>query len=119
MWIIFPIFRVTTKFALPVWFVYLLVVIAVKNAEGRKIWTLLLSGSLIGPLVVFLWSLTLQLRGFSQKAIWLGDPLLGWLGGGIASMIFSLIVGFLTTSFYLVVLKILHRRSIASESRFV
>jgi hypothetical protein len=45
MWFIFPIFRVTMMAALPIWLVYLPVVIAVKNPEGRKIWSLLLSGS--------------------------------------------------------------------------
>ena len=116
---IFPIIRVTVIFALPVWCLYLPVVIAVKDAEGQRIWAILFSGTLIGPLAMFLWSLILLLRGFNQKAVWLSDPLLGSLGGGIASMIFALIVGFLTTSFYVVGLKILYRRSVARQSRFV
>jgi hypothetical protein len=116
---IFPIIRVTMIFALPVWCLYLPVVIALKDAEQRRIWTILLSGSLIGPLAMLLWSLILQLRGFSQKAIWQGDPLLGWLGGGIAAITFSFIVGLLTTSLYVIALRLMHRRSIASESRYV
>jgi hypothetical protein len=91
--------------ALPVWFLYLPVVIAVRNAEGRKIWILLLSGSLIGPLVVSLWSLLLQLRSFSHETIWLDHPALAALGDGAASMIFSLVVGLLTASFYIVALR--------------
>jgi hypothetical protein len=113
---ILAIIRVTMIFALPVACLYLPVVIAFKNAEGRKIWTILLSGILIGPLAMFLWSLILLLRGFSSEDVWHGDPLLGWLGGGVATTVFSLIVGFLTTSFYVLALKILYRRSIPSTS---
>ncbi|HZD47373.1 MAG TPA: hypothetical protein VE178_01395 [Silvibacterium sp.] len=116
---ILPVLRVTMIFALPVWCLYLPVVIAVKDAEERRIWTILLTGTLIGPLAMFLWSLILLLRGFSQKDVWLGDPLLGGLGGCIGSMTLALIVGFLTTSFYVIALKILHRVSTASSGRFV
>jgi hypothetical protein len=37
------------------------------------------------------------------------------MGGAV---IFALIVGFLTTSVYVIALKILHRRSLAAKGRF-
>jgi hypothetical protein len=91
-----PVFRVAMIFALPVWCVWLPIVIATKDAEGRKIWTILLSGILVGPASIALWSLILLLRGANQQMVWHGDPLLGDLGGGIACMIFALIVGLFT-----------------------
>jgi hypothetical protein len=115
-WIL-PIFRVTMMCALPVWCLYLPVVIAVQDAEGRRIWTILSSGSLIGPVLLGLWGLVLEQRGGNHEMIWHGDLLLGVLGGDIAGMIFSLIVGCLTTSFYVIALRVLHRRSVASYRR--
>ena len=114
---ILPVIRVTMMFALPVWCLYLPVIVAVKNAEQRRIWTLLWSGSLIGPVSLALWCLILLLRGDDPHTIWYGDPLLGI--GGILSIVFAFIVGFLTTSFYVLALKLLHRGSFASGSRFV
>ena len=114
---IFPIIRVTMIFALPVWCLYMPVVIALKDAEERRIRTILFSGILIGPVSLGLWCILLQLRGGDPRAIWRGDPLIGV--GGISGMIYALIVGFLTTSLYVIALKILHRRSVASESRYV
>lgn len=117
MSVIFPITRVTMIFALPVWCLYLPIVIAFKDAERRRIWTILLTGTLIGPVSLALWCFILQLRGVDPNLIWHGDPLLGWLGGGIATMIFALIVGFLTTSFYVIALKIVQRRSVVFSSQ--
>ena len=94
--------RVTMIFAFPVWCLYLPFVIALKDAEQRRGWTIFFSGILIGPTSLALWGLILQLRG--------GDPLAFGLNG---AMIFALIVGFLTTSFYVIGLKALHRRSTA------
>jgi hypothetical protein len=108
-----PVFRVSLHFALPVWCVWLPVVIATKDAEGRKIWTILLSGILVGPASLAVWALILLLRGADQQTVWYGDPLLGVLGGGIALMIFASIVGLLTSSLYAMALKILQRRSLA------
>ncbi len=102
-----PVFHVTMVFALPVWCLYLPFVIALKDAEARRIWTILFSGILIGPASLAFWSLILQLRGGDPYTIWHGDPLSGL--GGIAAMIYALIVGFLTTSFYLLALRVLHR----------
>lgn len=103
------VFRVAIVFAIPVWCLYLPFVIALKDAEGWRIWIILLSGILIGPTSLALWGLTLQLRGGDPHNIWQGDPLIGL--GGIAAMIFAAIVGFLTTSFYLIALRVLRRRT--------
>ena len=109
------IFRVTMTFALPVWCLYLPFVIALKDAEERRSWTILSSGILIGPASLALWGLILQLRGGDPHTIWQGDPLAFGLRG---AMIFALIVGFLTTSFYVITLKVLHHRSTAAKGRF-
>jgi len=100
-------FRVTMIFAFPAWCLYLFFVIALKDAEQRRGWTLLFSGLLIGPASLALWGLILQLKGGDPAEIWHGDPLAFGLNG---AMIFALIVGFLTTSFYVIALKALHRR---------
>jgi hypothetical protein len=105
-----PVFRVALRIALPVWCVWLPFVIAAKDTEGHKIWTILLSGILVGPASIALGSLILLLRGADPQMVWHGDPLLGELGGGIADMIFALIVGSFTSIFYLAALKALHRR---------
>ena len=78
-------------------------------------WAILPAGSLIGPLAIGLWFLVLQIGGASPQTMWQGDPLIGWVGSSIAGMIFALIVGVLTSSFYLVIFRALYRRS-ASRS---
>ncbi len=69
------------------------------------------------PLLVLaslaLWCLILQLRGGDPHTIWYGDPLIGV--GGIAAMICALTVGFLTTYFYVLALRVLHRRLMVSR----
>jgi hypothetical protein len=103
---ILPILRVTMTFALPVGCLYLPFVIVLKKAEHRSL--ILLSGTLIGPVWIVLWGLFLQLKGNNTRTIWYGDPLIGV--GGIACVLFALIVGFLTTLLYTVVLKFAHRQ---------
>jgi len=112
-WSIIIILRVTMIFAFRLWCLYLPFVIALKDAEERRIWIILLSGTLIGPASLALWGLMLQLRGGDPREIWYGDPLVGL--GGFAAMIFALIVGFVTTSFYVIALRIVHRRSAAAK----
>jgi hypothetical protein len=107
---VFFIFGVTMTLALPVWCLYLPFVIALKDAEERRIWTILFRGILIGPASLALWCLILQLRGGDPHTIWQGAP--PGLGCNSA-VILALIVGFLTTSFYVIALKVLHRRSTA------
>jgi hypothetical protein len=111
-WFVLPIFRVTMMCALPIWCLCLPVVIAAKQAEGWKMWAILPIGSLIGPLAIGLWFLVLQMGGASPQTMWQGDPLIGWVGSSIAGMIFALIVGVLTSSFYLVIFRALNRRSV-------
>jgi hypothetical protein len=103
------VFRVAIMFAIPVWCLYLPFVIALKDAQERRIWIILLSGILIGPTSLALLGLILQLRGGDPHDIWQGDPLIGL--DGIAAIIFAAIVGFLTTSFYLIALRVLRRRT--------
>jgi hypothetical protein len=104
---IFPIFRATMIFALPVACLYLPFLIALRNTEGQRIGIILLGGTLIGPVSIGFWGLVLQMRGGDTQTIWHGDPLTG-LGGFIA-MLFALVVGFLTTCSYILVLKVTHR----------
>ena len=68
---------------------------------------ILLGGILIGPASMALWGLILQLRGGDTQTIWHGDPLTGV--GGIVVMLFALIVGSLTSFFYIFALKVTHR----------
>jgi hypothetical protein len=104
-------------FAFPVWCLYLPFVIALKDAEERRMWITLVSGILIGPASVALWGLILLRRGGDPHEIWYGDPLLCALGGIGAGMVFALIVGFLTISSYVIALKVLYRPSTASQGR--
>jgi hypothetical protein len=55
-WSIIVILRVTMIFAFPFWYLYLPFVIALKDAEERRIWIILLSGTLIGPASLALWA---------------------------------------------------------------
>ena len=112
------ILRFTMIFALPVWCLCLPFVVALKDAEERRIWTILFSGILIGPVSLALWGLILWLRGGDPHKIWLGDPLFGVLGGIAAAMIYALIVGFSATSLYVIALRVLHRRSTTARSWF-
>jgi hypothetical protein len=109
----FIVFRVTMMLAFPVWCLYLPFVIALKDAEGWRMWTIMLSGTLIGPASLALWFLILVLRGGDPLTIWRGDPLGGSYG---AVMIFALFVGFLTTSFYVTTLKLLHREPTTTDT---
>lgn len=100
---IFPIFRVTMTFALPVACLYLPVLIGFRDTEERRMPIVLLGGVLIGPVAMALWCLVLQWRGGDMHAIWHGDPLIGM--GGFVAMLFALVVGSLTTLFYVFGLK--------------
>jgi hypothetical protein len=103
------VFRATLIFALPVACLYLPIVVCLKDAEERRIWIILCSGILIGPVSMALWGLLLQWRGDDSHTVWYGDPLLGV--GGFAGMVFAAVVGSLTALFYVIVLKVIHRLS--------
>jgi hypothetical protein len=105
---IFPIFRVAMTFALPVGCLYLPFLLALRNTEEQRMRIILLGGILIGPVSMAFWCLVLQWRGGDTHAIWHGDPLTGV--GGFVAVLFALIVGSLTTFFYILGLKVTHRR---------
>lgn len=109
----FMFFYLILIFGLPGWLLYLPFVMAVKDAEGRRIWTILDSGISIEPAAIGLWGLILVRRGGDPLSIWYGDPLLG-IGMG-AGMIFALILGSLTTSIYVFALK--RRQRPAAQGR--
>jgi hypothetical protein len=87
-----------------------------KDAEGWRLWIILVSGSLTGPILVGLWFLLLQMGGASPRMLWQGGPFTGWAGSGISGMFFAFIIGLLTSSLYLVVLKALYHRSVGVHS---
>lgn len=102
------IFRVGTIFALPMWCLFLPLIAFRKDSE-RRTWVLFVGGGTIGPAAIAVGALIAQLKGGDVEAIWNGDPLTG-VGAGL-EMIFSLIVGVLTTTIYVVALRSLTRRS--------
>lgn len=110
---IFPIFRITMTFALPVGCLYLPFLIALRATEEQRTRIIILGGILIGPLSMALWSLVLQWGGGDMHTIWHGDPLTGV--GGFVAMFFALIVGSLATSFYIFALKVAHRGWLGSR----
>lgn len=63
----FLIFRITFIAALPVWCLFLPVVIAVRDAEEQRSRFILFSGTVIGPASVALWCIILQSRGKDSK----------------------------------------------------
>lgn len=98
------IFRVTMIFALPVACLYLPFVIALPDAENGRIGVILVSGVLFGPVALALWNFILGLRG---HPIWHEHD----VGPGFAGfLLFALIVGSMTTTFYVIALKLVHRR---------
>jgi hypothetical protein len=117
LWLVLPIFRVTMMCALPIWCLCLPIVVGVKNPEGWKIWTILVSGSLTGPILVGLWFLILQMGGANPQMFWQSGRPAGWAENSIAGMIFAFIVGLCTSSFYLVAFKVLHRRSMGAQRK--
>ena len=95
------IFAVTSIFAFPVGFLYLPVVLALKDADRERLWILLLTGIAIGPAALALWGLFLELRG---ENAWQGDG----LGLGILPcMLCAIIVGSLCSVLYVLALKLL------------
>lgn len=107
--LILGIFSPTMQFAFPAWCLYLPFVIALKSAEGVRSWIILAAGILVGPVWLTLWDGILILRGQTLEQIWRPDPLIGL--GGRDAMIFSVIVGLPTSTFFLAALKLLYRRS--------
>ena len=95
--------------ALPAWFLYLPVGLAFKDAEQRRLWIILTSGTLIGPACLIVLGVIVQLRGGDVHMIWQGD---GGESLGIVEFIpFALGLGFLTASVYVIGLKVMRGRS--------
>ncbi len=91
-------------FAFPVACLYLPFVVALSRQDKSQLWQLMLGGIVIGPASLAIWGLVLGTRG--SPSIWEGDG----IGFGLAAaLILSLIVGFLTTMFYIIALKIVRR----------
>ena len=106
--------RISMMFALPVWFLYLPFTVKLKDAEDKRIWIILVSGILIGPLSLTIWCFILQLRGGDARTIWQGDPL---AASTAACMIFASVVGFLATAIYGISLKVIYRLTTDSLER--
>jgi hypothetical protein len=110
------IFRITMIFAFPVACLYLPVVIGLRNAAKQRLWFLLISGALIGPVCIVLLSFVELLMGQSARDILYGDPLAGPAAGLAGSMILAFVVGTLTTLLYILLLRISRLLAAASHS---
>jgi hypothetical protein len=99
------ILRITLVFLLPAWLLCIPMIVGFKDAEKARIWIIILSGAVTGPLVLM--ARCLQLRGGDAYAIWHGDPV---APGTSVFMAFAAIVGLVLTAIYGISLKILHRR---------
>jgi hypothetical protein len=94
------VFRITMIFALPVACLYLPFVLTFSK-KGR-LWAIIGSGILIGPASLVLWGVIGGIR--SERSIWQSDGI--GLGPG-AALVFALIVSILTTTCYVLALKII------------
>jgi hypothetical protein len=100
-----PIFFLgTLMFGWPAWCLYLPVVVAFKDAEGRRMWIILSGGILVGPLSLLLWDAAHG--GLRDMA----DTL------PVSFMVFAVIVGSLTTCAYVCALRLLHGYAGRAES---
>lgn len=97
-------FIFTPVFALPAWCLYLPVVTALKDAEGRRVWIILSGGTLIGPLSLLLWGTGVWLHSVNSQGLWDSGVL------PVSFLVYAAIVGLLTTCAYVYGLKILHGR---------
>jgi len=97
------VFRVAMMFAFPVAVLYLPVVVALRNAEQERIWTILISGLLVGPASLAVWGLILQAKGRDAHMVWIGDGI-DW--GVVPCMPLAAVVELLTIALYVAGLKI-------------
>jgi len=104
------VFRITMKFALPVAFLYLPIVIMQRDAEEGRMLVIAGSGIVIGPAAMAVLGLILVLLG--KPHVMEGDPLAPF--GLVAILIFAFIVGTLTTILYITALKLVHHLTNAS-----
>ncbi len=83
-------------FALPVAILYFPFVLSLRDAEGGRIWAILATGILIGPVALALWAFVGHVRWQSNDI----GPSLG------SCLLCAFVVGLLTASFYVIGLKI-------------
>ena len=88
-------------FAFPGWVLALPFVLLFKDADGWRAWTILAIGTAIGPAFLLTWSLLAS----GGRTTWRSD--------GMAVMM-SLWIGFLTTVFYVALLRRFRNRSLAA-----
>ena len=109
------VFRITMMFAFPVWGLYLPFIFFLTDAEGRRSTILLVNGILIGPAALTAWGLIHLLMGQNLfHGFWNRDPEEG-MGAGYA-MIFASVVGFLTSTIYVLFLKFVHSKNTVAKS---
>jgi hypothetical protein len=102
------VFRVSMMFALPVWFLYLPFVVSIKDAQQGRLLIFWVSGMVAGPVALAILGLMLQVGGGNLHSIWVGNG----IGIGIAPcMICAAIVGFLTTTFYVLATQVIRSRT--------
>lgn len=107
--VVWVYFLLTLLIAWPAWCLYLPVVITFKDAEGRRLWVILATGILVGPLSLVLWDAVARLhRNLKAPIVGLPDPLLAL---GEFGIVFAFVVGFLATCAYIYGLKVLHHRA--------
>jgi hypothetical protein len=95
-------------FALPVWFLYLPFVVSLKNAQPGRLLIFWVSGIVIGPVSLAILGLILQVGGGNLRSIWIGN---GIDIGIVPCMICAAIVGFLTTTFYVLATQVIRSRT--------
>lgn len=106
--VVWAYFFITLLIAWPAWCLFLPVVIAFKDAEKWRLWAILTTGILVGPLSLVLWDEVARLhRDLNAPVLGLRDPLnaLGEIG-----LVFAFVVGSLATCAYVYGLKILYDR---------
>lgn len=100
-------FLATLVFALPVWCLYLPFILKLKDAEGRRRWVILSTGTLIGPVATGLAAVVFLLNTVGLQRIIYGTGDLRAIG---ALMGFAFFVGCLTSAFYVLALRRMLRR---------
>ena len=97
-------FLITMKIALPVAFLYLPIVIMLRDAEEGRMRVIVGSGIVIGPAYLVLRGLTFAMLG--HPGVFERDGASPF--GPVAFLVFAFIVGTLTTILYITALKLVH-----------
>jgi hypothetical protein len=67
--------RIAQVFFLPVWLLYIPLVFKLKDSKNGRIWIMLGSGLLLGPVVIAIWCGVSIAQGATPSTVWHGDPL--------------------------------------------